>query len=242
MARLSADQIAAMVLARGFADPVRATAVVLGESGGDPQATNRNTDGSTDYGLWQINSRWHIDTGQITQADAVDPIKSTDYAYKISNGGRDFRLWVATRQSSFAGHLDTARPAVERAQAALGRQSNSGGSWWQRAAAAVTFPPAFLPGLPGMPDIPGFDIPNPIGAAQDAAGVAATIGAKLLDPAFWRRIGLGLAGVLVLVLGVLVFFRRDALGVAMTAFPAGRVAGAAKAGAAARSGAAALAN
>uniref|UniRef100_A0A493SZH8 lysozyme n=1 Tax=Anas platyrhynchos platyrhynchos TaxID=8840 RepID=A0A493SZH8_ANAPP len=33
-------------------------------SGFNTQATNRNTDGSTDYGILQINSRWWCDDGK----------------------------------------------------------------------------------------------------------------------------------------------------------------------------------
>uniref|UniRef100_A0A3P8YMN0 lysozyme n=1 Tax=Esox lucius TaxID=8010 RepID=A0A3P8YMN0_ESOLU len=38
------------------------------ESSYNTQATNRNTDGSTDYGIFQINSRWWCDDGRTPRA------------------------------------------------------------------------------------------------------------------------------------------------------------------------------
>lgn len=231
MSRLTADQIAALVLARGFRDPVRATAVVLGESGGDTQAVNTsNANGTIDRGLWQLNSV-HVDSGKITVADTFDVAKSTDFAYTLSNGGTDFRPWTATRRASFAGHLDTARAAVARVRDQVPEADNSGAPWWRRALGAAPFAGAILPGFPvDVPAIDVSDIPvigGPLDGARDAASIVATIGAKLLDPAFWRRLGLGLLGAIVLAWGVFLFSsqsRRDAARAALGALPVGRAA------------------
>ena len=58
MARLNEFQIAGYALAAGFPpnEIATATAVALAESGGDTNATNHNTNGSYDYGIWQINT------------------------------------------------------------------------------------------------------------------------------------------------------------------------------------------
>uniref|UniRef100_A0A8D3DU02 lysozyme n=1 Tax=Scophthalmus maximus TaxID=52904 RepID=A0A8D3DU02_SCOMX len=40
------------------------------ESSYNTRATNRNTDGSTDYGIFQINSRWWCDNGQTPTSNA----------------------------------------------------------------------------------------------------------------------------------------------------------------------------
>lgn len=58
MTQVSDAQIAAVARAAGFPEAQIATAVsvCLAESGGKDDATNHNHDGSTDYGLWQINS------------------------------------------------------------------------------------------------------------------------------------------------------------------------------------------
>jgi len=42
-----------------FVDPVLRVATVEAESQFNPRAVNVNRDGSTDWGLWQLNSRWH---------------------------------------------------------------------------------------------------------------------------------------------------------------------------------------
>nr|BAF75844.1 c-type lysozyme [Scophthalmus rhombus] len=40
------------------------------ESSYNTRATNRNTDGSTDYGIFQINSRWWCNNGQTPTSNA----------------------------------------------------------------------------------------------------------------------------------------------------------------------------
>jgi len=207
--RLTPEQIARGVIARGFADPVRATAVVLGESGGDTGIiSGRNSDGTFDSGAWQINSGHFpggkYDRGLIDQAGALDWQRSTDFAYGLSRGGADFTAWASTRRSSFPGHMATADQAV----------------------AAVRATPAGVPATSSTPQ--GFGIPpwlDPrnipgVGTITGAAG-ALTNGAKelfelgakilstLLDRDFWKRLGIGALGLAVVVAGVAVWRRKD---------------------------------
>jgi hypothetical protein len=58
MPAITDQQIANAAAAAGWTgnDRVIAVAVALAESGGDPTAQHRNANGSTDYGLWQVNS------------------------------------------------------------------------------------------------------------------------------------------------------------------------------------------
>ncbi|XP_036384561.1 lysozyme C-like [Megalops cyprinoides] len=77
------------------------------ESGYNTQATNRNTDGSTDYGIFQINSRWwcndgrirtqnacHISCSQLLSSDISVAIECAKRVVRDPNG---IRAWVAWR-------------------------------------------------------------------------------------------------------------------------------------------------
>ena len=71
-----------------------ALAIVQAESGFNDQAINVNTNGSVDLGLWQISFPTH--GKRITPAEALDPYKATDYAYKLyKEHGDSFESWVA---------------------------------------------------------------------------------------------------------------------------------------------------
>jgi len=63
-----------------------AAAVALAESGGNSSDAHTNTDGSTDRGLWQINS---IHGGLST----LDPTANARAAVQISNNGTNWRPW-----------------------------------------------------------------------------------------------------------------------------------------------------
>lgn len=59
---------------------VTAVAVAGAESGYDPTATHLNADGSTDFGLWQINSVHH---DLLTQGDWRDPAANARMALAV---------------------------------------------------------------------------------------------------------------------------------------------------------------
>jgi hypothetical protein len=64
-----------------------AAAIAQAESGGQPNATNQNTDGSVDRGLWQINS---VHGSQST----FDPAANARAAISISGNGSNWGPWV----------------------------------------------------------------------------------------------------------------------------------------------------
>ena len=75
------------------AELVKAVQVVLAESRGNPRAVYRNANGSTDRGLWQLN------TG--TQPDdqvAFDPVAATRFARKLYDK-RGWRPWYGARNT-----------------------------------------------------------------------------------------------------------------------------------------------
>lgn|GEM_PF-1900056 len=81
---------------------VVAAAIALAESGGRPNAVNRNRDGSIDRGLWQINSVH----GALS---TFSPTANARAAVKISKRGRDFSPWVAYTSGAYRRFLAAAR-------------------------------------------------------------------------------------------------------------------------------------
>lgn len=64
----------------------------------------RNSNGTYDHGLWQINDI-HIRSGAITLEDANDCFKSTDFAYGLyKSHGNSFTSWSAYNNLSYLGH------------------------------------------------------------------------------------------------------------------------------------------
>jgi len=75
-----------------------AAAIAMAESGGDPNATNHNTNGSTDRGLWQINS---VHGSQSTY-NVADNVKA---AIAISNNGSSWAPWSTFINGAYRQYL-----------------------------------------------------------------------------------------------------------------------------------------
>jgi hypothetical protein len=75
-----------------------AAAVAMAESGGDSNATNSNTNGSTDRGLWQINSVH----GSQSTFDVTGNVKA---AINISGNGTNWSPWVTYVSGAFRKFL-----------------------------------------------------------------------------------------------------------------------------------------
>ena len=85
-----------------------AWALAMRESGGHPQATGHNKNGTTDWGLFQINDV-HRSSGWIDFSKLYDPTYNASVAYRMSSHGQDFSAWgVGT--SGWAGHLARSLP------------------------------------------------------------------------------------------------------------------------------------
>lgn len=70
-----------------------ATSIILRESGGNDKIVNTkgNTPaGSRDRGWWQFNDHWHPD---VTDAQAFDPVVSTEIAWRKSDGFTNWDAW-----------------------------------------------------------------------------------------------------------------------------------------------------
>lgn len=111
MASLTLAQIGTVAKGAGFTGDglIWSIAVAAAESGGNPAAVGRNTDGSRDRGLWQINSKWHP---EVTDAAAFNPAQAAAAAYRISGGGKNFKPWATYTNGSANGWLSKATTAA----------------------------------------------------------------------------------------------------------------------------------
>lgn len=176
-----------------------AVAVALAESGGDPSAVNENSNGSTDRGLWQINSVHLGSNGQLRNYSPdtlFDPTVNAVAADTLSKGGTDWSPWSASSGRAAAiyrKHLaddDTLRQLF-----AIG---------------------ATLSAADGSLDS-GLSLSSPLGAVLDVGqsiaqvgGVIADVAEAVLNVGWWKRAGLVVASLALLLLAVSLL-AKDAL-------------------------------
>lgn len=101
MAKLTPQQIAGAAKAAGFpADQIAtAVAVALAESAGETTATNKNTNGSVDYGLWQINT---VHGSLLNQGDKFNPVDNAKMAFTVWNGAKgSWSPWSAYKNQRY---------------------------------------------------------------------------------------------------------------------------------------------
>lgn len=119
MGRLSARQIMTVASQAGFVgkDLTKAVAICLAESSGRTNATHRNTNGSTDYGLWQINS---VHSDLLKGADWSDPATNARMAYRVyADAGKSFTPWSTYNSGAYLAHMPTAISATRNGSASL---------------------------------------------------------------------------------------------------------------------------
>lgn len=185
-------------LAKGYAfggsAQIIAVAVALAEHGGNvnPNAVNRNNDGSTDTGVWQINSVHRRAHPTWTETWLKDPKNNASAMSVVSKLGADWSPWRTYETGAYKAYL-------------------------QRATSAHFAVTDSIPDIPGVGSIP-----NPLEAAQDAATAIGNVGQTLAgffewitDPNTWRRIALVVLGGAVAVVGVGVLARGTEVGQAV---------------------------
>jgi hypothetical protein len=75
-----------------------AAAIALAESAGNPNAENHNTNGSTDRGLWQVNSIW----GALS---TFSPTGNARAAIAISKNGTNWSPWTTYKTGAYQQFL-----------------------------------------------------------------------------------------------------------------------------------------
>lgn len=104
MTKLSASAIAGYAKAAGFpaTEIPTAVAVALAESGGETTAVSPvNSNGTRDYGLWQINSV-HAPLG-----DWANPTHNAQLAFQIWSARKSWTPWSTYTNGRYLTHLDT---------------------------------------------------------------------------------------------------------------------------------------
>ena len=179
-----------------------ATAVALAESRGKMDAINKNTDGSTDCGPWQVNSVHGYDCNRLRS----DPAYTVAAAHAVWQK-QGWPAWVTYKTGAYKLYLG-------------------------RDAELTADDPSILEriGIAALGPVAGSIVSgdNPVTAVVDATDKAAGVILSLTNPSTWLRIGKGwMGGVLIIVgVGAATFIVANRSGVVKTvakATPAGAV-------------------
>jgi hypothetical protein len=150
-------------------------------------AVNHNTDGSNDLGPWQINS-----VHGVPDSCRTDLVCSTQQAYKISSGFKNWKPWTTYTSGAYRAHLSEAEKGAKS-----GDNADSG---------------AFGSGV-GSPT----GIPNPLKGLDLLATAVEKFVEGLFSGAVWFRVGKVLVGLFLGAAGLIVIIRK----VGMPTTPAG---------------------
>lgn len=210
--KLSRAQIADAMRKAGWPESAipMGVAVALAESGGNPRAINRsNRNGSSDHGLFQINT---VHKKLLTTGDPYNPVDNARMALKVyRDAGSKWTPWSVFKSGSYRKFY-TGKTDGNPKTAATAADPDSGNN-------------DFLDGVrDGTLGVAG-------GVAQDVGGgILGSLG-YIGDQAFWRRFGIGLLAILLIIIGVWIVFRQpinSAVGAATNLHPVGRAATVAK--------------
>jgi len=104
MAKYSVASLTTLAQSVGFKGAAVgiAVAIALAESGGDSSATHPNSNGSVDYGLWQINS---IHTEYNYARLISDVTYNATAAFQLSSGGTNWTPWRTYQTGAYKQYL-----------------------------------------------------------------------------------------------------------------------------------------
>lgn len=189
--------------------------IALAESGGNPSATNPS--GAT--GLFQIEMPLHDDLvpGATTQASMLDPNTNVQAAIKLLGSGSGISAWVGDPVGNFAQNgQPLSLPAAESLVKQLGFSTTDATDpgTLSSSTATATLDSAFPGGswdplndIPGVSSIPA--------AASDLSAVNTLFG-DITSTAFWMRVGMGVGGLALFIVGLSVFFESTDTGKKIT--------------------------
>lgn len=166
-----------------------AVAVALAESGGNTTAVNsKEPDGSTSYGLWQINS---VHAGLLKNGDWRNALDNARMAYQVyTNAGKKWTPW---------GVFNRNRHLLFMPRGILAAKGIPGGA-------------AIAP-VPGSDLFPGTEAIGDVKAALDKIG---ELGKFVTDPHNWLRVGTILIGTSLLAILALNAIRTPVASAAKT--------------------------
>jgi len=197
-----------------------AAAVAMAESSGNSNAINHNSDGSTDYGLWQINSV-HARQFGTPGSRWLDPVYNAQMAHTLWKS-QGFHPWVTYNSGAYKQYNSSAKASgtvpTSVSNGVATAQNVGFNDFLQNLGGSLLNGPA------GHPDKNGNIVPGPeqtpgqvlSGAASSAIGkatgldkIAAVFGvigntfALMLTPSFWYRVGIGFMGVAIVIAAVI---------------------------------------
>lgn len=188
--KLTPQQIAGYAQAAGFPPDqiVTATAVALAESGGETTATNRNSNGSTDYGLWQINT---VHGALLNQGDKFNPLDNAKMALTVyARAGNQWTPWSVYKSGIYRAQVNTATLAARNPVPPAGAADAITASDPNAATAPTATVQAASP----------FDMLGPIGSAL---GSVTGILEKVTSGSLWLRVGAFIIGSCLIVFSLL---------------------------------------
>lgn len=188
----SYSQLVALAQQAGFpADQAgTAAAVALAESSGNAGATNRNSNRSTDFGLWQINS---VHRGLLAGKDWADPLVNARMAYQVwADAGRRWTPWTTFKSGAYRKYLGS------------GGSSPAGAS----TSASVSTVTGSAPAVGGDPFAGVTASLSGIGESFQGIAAFATTVNKLALPQTWVRIMSGVFGAVLVGFGLIMLTRE----------------------------------
>lgn len=186
MAPLSDGQLASVARYGGFSleESKVAVAIMLAESGGDPAAVNRNRNGSIDRGVFQINSIH----GAKFPGNLHDPLYNATAARAIFLDAKGWSPWSTYKSGAYKQFLDRGRAAFDFGPKGILHGENPADAI--RRAAGMT-----------VDDIvdEGGVLNEAVDATAGPLGAIGDLASALSDPEWWKRVGVGAAGVAFIV-------------------------------------------
>lgn len=186
--------MASALRAAGFslADIPIGVAVGLAESGGRTDAVHVNANRSVDRGVWQIDTA----NADIIRKDGnVFNLQDNARMAKDIHDRQGWQAWSTYTSGKYKLYNGQAGAVMaQQAGAVMAQQA----SWWNDPNSPFQLPGQQDPKIPVVPD------PNsglPFGLGTSLGGVTHTF-AVLGNPDWWKRVGLGAAGVLIALLGI----------------------------------------
>lgn len=185
-------------------------AIALAESGGNTTVTHKNSNGSTDFGVWQINS---VHSDLLSTHNWKDPVDNARMAASISSNGSNWKPWSTFNSGSYKDHLNAANTAVNRYM--IKRQSKNPGL------SNADLDKQIL----GSSGVDSTSSDTPVDSATSSLANSVQL---MTQRATWIRIGMFLAGSL-MILGAAYWLvinssaAKTAVNAALDVVPGGRV-------------------
>jgi hypothetical protein len=177
----------------GFPDNqlATATAIALAESDGHTKETHVNSNGTTDYGLWQINS---VHSAVLAGGDWSSPVDNAKMAYQIWHGAKgSWQPWSTYNSGRYLLYMNRGK-AAESNFFISGGDAMSAGDWGKVLLESGNI---LSGGLFGTSIVAGKDV---VDFTVDAWKSAYELLKKLLNVNTWISVSYILVGTIILLL------------------------------------------